>query len=362
VFRPHKEQIIDFPVKERRLFVEGPNAHAAALASFVGIGEGEMAAQEDIQAQQQAMESLAASMEKDNPSLASQIRAELDRKMASASSLTELAKRYFDEPMHPIVAEQVLDFVVARRGVGFLPWQDIVADPARREIIDASLGAIGIESLLWSKKFPTSIVVYGYSRGGSDNGEAAIIGFGRDGDKYVMFGSENESDAVLVQLSPVKLLRCIGISEPDPKRARAKLASVIASRESGAEIVETIVHTFAHSFIKAIAEWSGLDSSSLAEYLFPAAGAFAIYELVGAGISMGGIERMVHSHLRAVTDSFMNIVSSCMYDPSCSELNGACFACVQLAEVSCQNFNALLDRRTLLGESGYLHEPIPVGA
>ena len=67
-----------------------------------------MAAQEDIQAQQQAMEGLAASMEKDNPSLASQIRAELDRKMASASSLTELAKRYFDEPMHPIVAEQVL--------------------------------------------------------------------------------------------------------------------------------------------------------------------------------------------------------------------------------------------------------------
>ena len=73
---------------------------------------------------------------------------------------------------------------------------------------------------------------------------------------------------------------------------------------------------------------------------------------------MGGIERMVHSHLRAVTDSFMNIVSSCMYDPSCSELKGACFACVQLAEVSCQNFNALLDRRTLLGESGYLHEAL----
>ncbi len=288
VYRPHKEQIIDFPVKERRLFVEGPNANAAVLASFVGVGEDDVLAQEEVLAQQQAMETLAASLEKDNPELARQIRAELQRKKASAGNLVETAKLYFEEPLQGIIAEKILDYVVAKRGVGFSSWQEYISDDAFKGVASGALATAGIESLLFSKKFPTSIVVYGYSRGGSDNAEAAIIGFGRDGDKSVMFGSENESDAVLVELSPVKILSCIGICEDDHKKARARLASIVAAGEPGAEVIETIVHTFAHAFLKAVAEWAGLDSSSLAEYLFPSAGAFAVYELVGAGMKLPG--------------------------------------------------------------------------
>ncbi len=361
VFRPLKVQIIDFPAKERRLFVEGPNASAAALIALIGVGEDVMMAQDEVQTQEEAMSALAKSLEKDNPTLAKQLREELERKKAAAGNLRDHAKRFFEESLHSIVAAHVLDFVVARRGVGFVSWQDKVTDAAMRQVIERSLSAIGVESLMFSPRFPTSTVVYAYSRGGSDTGQAAVIGFGREGEKHVAFGSENESDAVLVQLSPQRLLGCIGIEEPDGTRARARLATLIATEEPGAETVRTIVHTFAHAFAKAVGEWSGLDSSSLAEYLFPAAGAFAIYELVGTGISMGGIERMVQRHLRSVVDSFVSIVSSCMYDPACSERKGACFACVHLAEVSCQIFNAELDRRTLIGENSYLRERIPAG-
>jgi hypothetical protein len=314
-----------------------------------------------MQTQEEAMSTLARSLEKDNPSLAKQLREELDRKRSAAGNLQEHARRYFDESVHSLVGDRVLDFVVARRGVGFTPWQDKVSDVALRLVIEQALSAVGVESLLFSPKFPTSIVVYGFSRGGSDTGEAAIVGFGRDGDKHVMFGSENESDAIIVQLSPTKLLSCIGVAELDQKRARARLATIVATGEPGAEMIEKIVHTFAHGFVKAVGEWSGLDSNSMAEYLFPAAGAFAVYELVGAGISMGGIERMVQRHLRSVVDSFVNTISSCMYDPACAERKGACFACVHLAEVSCQNFNTLLDRRALIGDTGYLRESVPVG-
>lgn len=358
VFRPLKEQIIDFPVKERRLFVEGTNANAAALTAFIGIGEEEMLAEEEIQAQEEAMASFARSLEKNNPTLARQVRDELERKRSAAGNLRDHAKRFFDESLHGVVTPHVLDFVVARRGVGFIPWQEKVPDKAVQGVLEQSLASIGVQSLLFSPKFPTSTVVYGYSRGGSDTGEAAVVGFGRDGDKHVMFGSENESDAILVQLSPQRLLGCIGIEETDSMRARGRLATVVATAEPGAEIILTIVHTFAHAFAKAVGEWSGLDSSSLAEYLFPAAGAFAVYELVGTGISMGGIERMVEKNLRSVVDSFVSIVNSCMYDPACSERKGACFACVHLAEVSCQMFNALLDRRTLIGDNAYLREPV----
>src|SRR5690606_26193917 len=41
--------------------------------------------------------------------------------------------------------------------------------------------------------------------------------------------------------------------------------------------VYTLLHTYAHSLMKAVAEHSGLDLGSLGEYLFPADLAFVVY-------------------------------------------------------------------------------------
>jgi hypothetical protein len=355
VFRPLKEQIIDFPVKERKLFAEGTNAEDATLAAFIGIAEDQIGAQEKAQMQADALRNLAASLETSNPTLSKQLYAELS-KNGEGEGLSNQVERYFDTALKPKIAERVLDYVVASRGVGFERWQDIVKDEALRAAIGKALEASWITSLSFSRAFPTSVVVYGYSRGGSDTGQAAIVGFARDGDKHVMYGSENKSDAILVELSPQRLLRCIGIEESDYKKARAQIATLVSVDDPRSTILQTILHTVAHAFIKATSIWSGLDSTSLAEYLFPAAGAFAVYEVVGTGISMGGIQRMVQRHLKALSEEFLAISAGCMYDPACLDRKGACFACVHLAEISCQDFNNNLDRRLLVGDGGYLRE------
>jgi len=353
VFRPLKEQIIDFPVRERRLFAESSNAAEATIAAFLGVAEDQIRFEEQSTTQQEAEEKLLASLSAD---LAEKLRGELEQKRQSLPSLSDQVSHYFENSAKPDVVEETLDFVVAKRGVGFAPWQDIVEDPALQGRISSALEGSGISQVHFSPKFPTSVVVYGYSRGGSDTGNAAILGFGREGDRHVMYGSENRSDAVLVELSPKKLLSCVGIDELDPVRAKARVASLVATRDPKGITVRSIVHTFAHAFLKAVSVWSGLDSNSLAEYLFPAAGAFAVYEIVGAGISMGGMKRMVDKHLVSVVEEFLRVLSSCTYDPACIERLGACFACVHLAEISCQDFNNGLDRRLLVGDSGYLRD------
>jgi hypothetical protein len=355
VFRPHREQIIDFPIKERRLFVEGPSATDATLAAFLGVAEDQIGASENAQSQAEAMRTLAASLASSNPELAHQLQVEL-QKPATTEPLSRQVDRYFEETEKERVAVAVRDFVVASRGIGFVPWTELVRDEARRNVIETALRGCGIEALKFSRAFPTSVVVFGYSRGGSDSGEAAVLGFARDGEKHVMFGSENKADAILITLSSQKLLKCIGVEEKDPQRARARVAATVASGEASAETLRGIVHTFAHAFIKATSAWAGLDSTSLAEYLLPAAGAFAVYEIVGTGISMGGMHRMVQRHLLAATLEFNSIVAGCMYDPACLERQGSCFACVHLADISCQEFNNGLDRRLLIGDGGYMRE------
>lgn len=353
VYRPLKEHIIDFPVRERRLFVENSEASDATLAAFLGVAEDQLGNQEEVQAQIAALEALIAQMRVTKPDLARQLQAEVDEKRRSAT-LGQYVDTFFDSDSKDVIAASVLDYVVAKRGVGFEGWRKYVQDEALRGVISHALAGIGVEDLSFSPAFPTSLVVYGFSRGGTDTGRAAVIGFSRESDSQIMFGSENKSDAMLVQLSPQRLLSTVGIQESDPSRSRAELARVVLAGGAASETINVIVHTFAHAIIKASSTWSGLDANSLSEYLFPAAGAFAIYEIVGAGISMGGIHRMVERNLPSMVDEFLGIVNSCMYDPTCIDRRGACFACVHAAEISCQEFNQRLDRRALIGQQGYL--------
>jgi hypothetical protein len=51
------------------------------------------------------------------------------------------------------------------------------------------------------------------------------------------------------------------------------------------------------------------------------------------------------SWLEAAADEVMY----CLNDPSCIEGKKACFACLHLAEVSCEHFNRELGRDVLIG-------------
>jgi hypothetical protein len=55
--------------------------------------------------------------------------------------------------------------------------------------------------------------------------------------------------------------------------------------------VYTLLHTYAHTLMKAVAEFSGLDMGSLGEYLFPADLAFVVYRN-GTTMDLGNLSAL----------------------------------------------------------------------
>jgi hypothetical protein len=347
VFRPLKEQIIDFTQEVQRRFIDGPNATEVALATFLDLPTAHLESS-SIEPDNELM----ARLQRANPTLASQVRAEFERQRPRVPT-DDSIHEYVSNSVRQKVVDHTLEFTVARHSVGFESWSiRNTSDQTYLAEVQKRLTQAAIDDILVTPSFPTSIGVYGYSRGGPDLGDGAIVAFKHENQKHILFGSENRSDAVLVELSPMRLLKQIGMDESDRRRARARMAELVATNDPSTTSILIILHTMSHLFLRAMSTWCGLDQTSLAEYLFPAAGAFAVYEMTGSGISMGGIMRMVDKHLTEVIDDLNRGAVNCMYDPVCIDRNGACFACCHLSEVSCQDFNQRLDRRALIGPSG----------
>ncbi|WP_428635182.1 hypothetical protein [Sedimenticola sp.] len=110
--------------------------------------------------------------------------------------------------------------------------------------------------------------------------------------------------------------------------------------------VYTLLHTYSHVLMKAVAENSGLDLSSLSEYIFPADLAFVVYRN-GTTMDLGNLSAMWrnenNSFLERLTDPKMNRCNSGQLCP------GACPDCITIPETSCIASNNLLSRSTLIG-------------
>lgn len=120
----------------------------------------------------------------------------------------------------------------------------------------------------------------------------------------------------------------------------------------------TFMHTFCHLIMKELEFSCGYPLASMNERLYylpkqetdhsPSARdrfGFLIYSANGEAGSYGGITSLFYS------DKFKNIINQalllaqdCPNDPICEEDKGHCFACVELPETSCENFNQKLNR------------------
>jgi hypothetical protein len=131
-------------------------------------------------------------------------------------------------------------------------------------------------------------------------------------------------------------------NEPDHRLTRAVLG---------------LVHSMAHRFMKALAVRCGLHADSLAEYLFPAGGAFLIYANTRSEFTLGGIEHVFRFDLADALEE-LDADPRCVFDPPCRRsFGGACAACLHTSEVACERFNTALDRNKLFGTL-----PEPAGA
>jgi len=131
-----------------------------------------------------------------------------------------------------------------------------------------------------------------------------------------------------------------------------------------------LIHTLAHAIINEWSLDSGYPAASLRERLYVSdtmAGLLIYTATSDSAGSLGGIVAQVESgDLSASIHRALDRVSWCSADPLCieSQVSGidnlnraACHACVLLPETSCEEYNTLLDRGTLIGT----HEEPQVG-
>jgi hypothetical protein len=125
-----------------------------------------------------------------------------------------------------------------------------------------------------------------------------------------------------------------------------------------------LVHSFAHAMIRQLTVSSGYSSASLRERLYvdeqrSMAGLLIYTATADSDGSLGGLERQGKpDRMKVLVPAAIADMRWCSNDPLCikdistfsdSQNRAACHACMMLSETSCEQFNVLLDRATLVG-------------
>lgn len=254
-------------------------------------------------------------------------------------------------------------------------------DPAKKAAQEQETSRLmvqmGIEDLGLIREFDLCQFTYGYSRLAS--GPQAEVGneiyptklrvFDRvrteHGSRRPIYVITQANEAIYVRLNPSSVYAWLGKMDlvdlpswkPDGIDIGGKILEVAQpfgryfsllnpGPATTYRYVYTLIHTYAHVLMKAVAENSGLDLSSLSEYIFPADLAFVVYRN-GTTMDLGNLSALWrnenNSFLERLTDPKMNRCNSGQLCP------GACPDCITIPETSCIASNNLLSRSTLIG-------------
>lgn len=113
--------------------------------------------------------------------------------------------------------------------------------------------------------------------------------------------------------------------------------------------VYTLLHTYAHTMMKVVAEFSGLDMGSLGEYLFPADLAFVVYRN-GTTMDLGNLSALWRNYNTVFLAHLLEPRTlMCGSGSLCDADGGACPSCIVIPETSCVAANRLLSRSVLRG-------------
>jgi hypothetical protein len=271
--------------------------------------------------------------------------------------------------------------------------------PTKADRIDTyqnDLDRLGINATRVIEDFPVQTFVYGYTRGGRSEDEAQINAFSQnasDGDGTPIFVDTSETEAVQFDLdiSQVLLylaanipetsepaetrgpvtLPAVGAGEDATSRARSEIEDLTAAEqwsflinhldpvdgygrfETAAEdtlegqvteYVFKLLHTFSHVLLKQTSTISGFDRTNLSEFLFPRALSVVIYANNREEFNIGGMNTMVEQQLDNLLGQAEAHGNECVYDPVCSQREGACLSCLHVSEISCSYFNQVLSR------------------
>ena len=186
-----------------------------------------------------------------------------------------------------------------------------------------------------------------------------------------IYAVEQANEALYVRLDPLQVYRWLQAVRPDnsfawdPGNKESLGAHLLENavpfgrflsklqRDGPASsylYVYTLLHTYAHVLIKGVAEHSGLDVSSLGEYLFPADLAFVVYRN-GTTMDLGNLSSLWRNMGYRFLDYLLEPRTLlCNSGTTCDQFSGgACPDCIMVPETSCVASNQLLSRAVLSG-------------
>lgn len=177
------------------------------------------------------------------------------------------------------------------------------------------------------------------------------------------------NEAIYVRLNPelvYEWLRAVGVTDlpewdpaGDVKLGAHVLQSAVPFGKHFSDLrpgpattyryVYTLLHTYAHTIMKAVAEFSGLDMGSLGEYLFPADLAFVVYRN-GTTMDLGNLSALWRNyHTTFLRELLEPRALMCGAGSLCDSDGGACPSCIVIPETSCVAANRLLSRSVMRG-------------
>ncbi len=235
-----------------------------------------------------------------------------------------------------------------------------------RQEYPARMQAAGIHSVELCDRFPVLTGMLGYTRGPTTPGESRLVPFREKNGTYRVYADVAETEAFFVRLAPCQVadwLRARGANldgYTDDFGARVsivKACSIPDSTGTGGDDAGTnlltLVHSFAHRFIRLTAVHAGIDRNALSELLVPSHLGFYVYA-AARGFVLGGLQAVFEGELDRLLNDFTTGEHRCALDPGCRAGGGACMACLHLGEPSCRYYNQYLDRNVLTGVAGFL--------
>ena len=248
-----------------------------------------------------------------------------------------------------------------------------IRSPTRLDRYTEMLEKAGIADIRLTTEFPIVTAVYGYHRTFEDPEEddyprVRAFPYSMGGSSIPIYGSHTETEAVFIRLDPVQVgqwlsqnnLLDIDIEDATDSEILARIHgemeeigpygdvddSSLVSQE-----VHGLIHTLAHKLIEEGAMLSGIEQTSLAEFLFPEALSLVIYSNQSQSFTIGGLYTLIERSLDNWIESAMSESTDCIYDPVCGNEGATCHACTHISEIGCQFFNQNLSRGFLYGET-----------